>query len=185
MLPNTVVAYNANDLLKHISDYNIAGVEEVVVKRDRKNGGLGVHYFPSVEEVYNFATFANLEYPIVLQPFAKEFKDIRVIALGEEYSEAYERSNSANFRHNLHCGGQATPYEISEKMVKFCQQVMNRGKFPYAHIDLMQMDSGAIHLIEINLRGGLRGAQIDSNQYKEVINKIHHKLVDRAQAELS
>lgn len=185
MLPHTSVAYDTNSLLELISQYNLAGIKDVVLKRDRKNGGLGIHRFSSIEEVYNFAAFCNLEYPLVLQPFVEEFKDIRVILLGDHYTEAYERINQANFRHNLHCGGSASPYKMSEEMHQFCRKVMSRGRFPYAHIDLMQMSSGVIHLIEINLRGGLRGAKIDSRSYQETIDKLHKQLLTTEKVALS
>jgi ribosomal protein S6--L-glutamate ligase len=37
---------------------------------------------------------------------------------------------------------------------------MQRGKFPYAHIDLLAMNSGEYYLSEIALNGGTRGARI-------------------------
>jgi ribosomal protein S6--L-glutamate ligase len=37
---------------------------------------------------------------------------------------------------------------------------MKRGKFPYAHIDLLAMNSGKYYFSEIALNGGTRGAKI-------------------------
>lgn len=176
MLPHTRVAYDANGLLETISRYNSADITEVVVKRDRKNGGIGIHRFRTIEEVYNHAAFGSLEYPIVVQPLIEHFRDIRVIVLGT-YIEAYERVNHTNFRHNLHCGGSAASCELSEELLQFCRKVMERGKFPYAHIDLMQTPAGAIYLTEINLRGGLSGAKIRANRYREIINRLQAQLL--------
>jgi ribosomal protein S6--L-glutamate ligase len=37
---------------------------------------------------------------------------------------------------------------------------MQRGKFPFAHIDLMLTESGECYLSEIALNGGVKGARI-------------------------
>jgi ribosomal protein S6--L-glutamate ligase len=37
---------------------------------------------------------------------------------------------------------------------------MQRGKFPFAHIDLMLLESGECYLSEIALNGGVKGARI-------------------------
>jgi len=176
MLPNTLTVYDSNGLLKATSHYNKHGITEVVVKRDRKNGGIGIHRFKSVEDVYNQLSFGTLDCPVVLQPFIEKFKDIRVIWLGE-YIEAYERINSTNFRHNLHCGGSARQFELTEELLEFCKKVMRRGCFPYAHIDLMQTPSEEFYLTEVNLRGGLRGAKINGNTYQKLIDSLHTKLL--------
>lgn len=171
MVPETTVLYSPADLLTAISRYSEAGIGEVVVKRDRKNGGIGIHRFASIEEVHNLAAFGHLEFPVVVQPFVEKFRDIRVIILGQ-YHEAYERINSSNFRHNLHCGGRASPCILTDEQLAFCKAVMTYGRFPYAHLDLMVLDSGSIYLIEVNLRGGLRGAKIKGRRYLQLIEEI-------------
>jgi len=184
MLPGTCVLYSTNDLLAAISRYNVAGVGEIVVKRDRKNGGIGVHRFPGLEELHNFAVFGNLEFPLIVQPFIERFRDIRVIALGE-YWEAYERGNPDNFRHNLHCGGRAGPCELSADLRQFCSRVMERGRFPYAHLDLMELEPGCVYLTEINLRGGLRGAAIDARTYRALLDQLTAQLAEATVARLT
>jgi ribosomal protein S6--L-glutamate ligase len=37
---------------------------------------------------------------------------------------------------------------------------MERGKFPYAHIDLLATADGHTHLSEIALNGGMKGARM-------------------------
>ena len=34
------------------------------------------------------------------------------------------------------------------------------------------------YLAEINLRGGIRGARIDSDEYRERVDRIHREMVD-------
>ncbi|WP_136799669.1 MULTISPECIES: ATP-grasp domain-containing protein [Desulfosediminicola] len=180
MLPNTVAVYDANSLLEATSLFTSHSVTEVVLKRDRKNSGIGIHRFSNIEDVYNLATFCDIEFPFVIQPLARGFRDIRVILLGE-YTEAYERINNGNFRRNLHCGGSAAPVEITDEIRGFCRDVMERGDFPYAHIDLMlfdeELNGKTIYLTEINLRGGLRGARISTPDYQSLTRSVHDRLV--------
>lgn len=179
MLPNTLVVYDVNGLLEATSLYNQQQIGEVIVKQDKKNAGIGIHRFRNIEDVYNQAMFGTLSYPIVIQPFVSHFKDIRVVLLGD-YLEAYQRINPSNFRNNLHCGGSAKEYSMSDRLVQFCRNIMERGDFPYAHIDLMITPDNSIYLTEINLRGGLRGARIDSGSYTKRVKEIEESLANAA-----
>ncbi len=175
--PDSLAIYDAQTLLQVSSLYLQRGHHRVVLKHDRKNGGLGVHIFSSIEDLYNQVSVAAYPFPFIIQPFQSECRDIRVIIIGD-YCEAYERSNPYNFRQNLHCGGKAKPYSLSDRQMTFCLEVMARGAFPYAHLDLMLMPDDAIHLLEINLRGGLRGAKISGQEYQQRITAVHLKILE-------
>jgi ribosomal protein S6--L-glutamate ligase len=54
---------------------------------------------------------------------------------------------------------------------------MARGRFPYAHIDLMILEDNSFYLGEINLRGGIRGAKITPAQYRERQQVIHMAVI--------
>lgn len=177
MLPHTLAVYDTNCMLGATTLYRCHGIAELVVKQDRKNGGIGIHHFRDIEDVYNQAAFGCLPYPFVIQPFFSDFRDIRIIILGN-YLEGYERVNPANFRHNLHCGGTARIYEPDENVMQFCRRIMARGGFPYAHIDLMVAADGSLYLTEINLRGGLRGARIDPREYLQRLRGLHARLLE-------
>jgi ribosomal protein S6--L-glutamate ligase len=56
---------------------------------------------------------------------------------------------------------------------------MQRGSFPYGHIDLMVTPQGNSFLAEINLRGGIRGARITPEEYRARLDSCHQQLVDR------
>ncbi|WP_022852398.1 ATP-grasp domain-containing protein [Thermodesulfatator atlanticus] len=174
MLPGTRLIRDRHDLIRAVNEYGASGVKKVVLKQDRYNCGLGVHIFENIENVFNFATFGNLSFPFVLQPFMPNIADVRVIILGD-YLEAYMRKNPYNFRNNLFFGGEARPYQLSEEEYSFCQRVMERGKFPFAHIDLMITQEGRFYLSEINLRGGLKGACIKGKTYEQKVNALHEK----------
>lgn len=176
MLPGTLPIYDSHALLKATSYYRQQQHTRLVLKYDRKNAGLGVFIFNDIEELYNQVSGGSYSFPFVVQPFQEQSRDIRVIFLGE-YIEAYERINPHNFRKNLHCGGTSTPYALPEGQLLFCRQVMQRGRFDYAHIDLIIGPEGDHHLMEINLRGGLRGAKICSKSYKDKLDSLHEALL--------
>ena len=175
MLPDTLAVYDINALLLATSLYQRLHYSKVVLKRDRKNGGLGVHLFNSIEDLYNQVSGRDASFfPFIVQPFQQRFRDIRVIVL-DDYIESYERINPDNFRQNLHCGGKATPYLLNDRQQAFCREVMRRGAFSYAHIDLMLIDDEECRLTEINLRGGLHGARISGEDYRRKIEAIHER----------
>ncbi|WP_457755717.1 ATP-grasp domain-containing protein [Thermodesulfatator indicus] len=178
MLPHTRLIRDRHDLIKTANEYGSLGVKKVVLKQDRFNCGLGIHLFEHVEEVMNLASFGNLPYPFVLQPFAEEITDVRVIILGN-YLEAYSRKNPYNFRNNLFFGGEAKPYKLNDEELSFCKKVMKRGDFPYAHIDLMILPDGRFYLSEINLRGGLKGAQITAKDYEAKVEELHRNFLQK------
>ena len=172
MLPHTQVIFDQHDLLQAVNTYTSHGITKVVTKDDCKNGGMGIHLWQTIEDVFNQATLSVLPYPFVLQPFLIDGRDIRVLKFSG-YSESYTRFNPSNFRNNLHCGGESKPCALTDTQEQLCEDVMARGNFPYAHIDLMIAPDETTYLAEINLRGGLRGAQITSPQYTKMLDEIH------------
>ena len=176
MVEETTPIFNRHGLLQTISRFNQTGATKVVFKQDRKNGGLGIHLFESIESLYNQIILSAVHYPFVVQPFVKNTRDIRVIIIGD-YLEAYERHNAYNFRNNLHCGGNPDAFSLNGSALKLCRQVMKRGGFPYAHIDLLLTEDSNYKLMEINLRGGLRGAKMTGSEYEEKTSAIHEQAV--------
>lgn len=174
--PNSVAVFNQHGFMETISRFNQHGVDKVVLKLDRTNGGLGIHIFPEIESLYNHICCDNLQYPFVIQPHIQNARDIRVVIIGK-YIEAYERLNQHNFRNNLHCGGEAKTFNLTDAQVKFCENVMKRGAFPYAHLDLILKEDGSFYLLEVNLRGGLRGAKLTGKEYLNKTNTIHEELL--------
>ncbi len=172
MPPLSLAIFDHHQLLAAVNVYGHHKVSSVVTKDDRKNGGQGIHKWASVEDVFTQASLGVLPYPFVLQPFYPEAVDIRVIILGT-YQESYQRHNPDNFRNNLHCGGQGRAISLDADQQRLCEAVMTRGRFPYAHIDLLTTADGRSYLGEINLRGGLRGAQVKGAQYQELVNAMH------------
>ncbi len=174
MLPHTKTIFTQHDLLAAVNSYGRHHIENVITKDDRRNAGMGILRWQSVEDVFNQAILGTLPYPFVLQPYADKGRDIRIVALGD-YWESYWRTNPDNFRNNLHCGAASEPCQLTTEQRKICHDIMGRIKFPYAHIDLMLTPGGKNYLAEINLRGGIRGAKISPQKYKQHIDIIHKK----------
>jgi ribosomal protein S6--L-glutamate ligase len=156
----TRVATRRIELLETINLYNRERVGQVVTKCDHKHCGHGVRLFNDIETLYSMTGLDDKSYPLVVQPRLKNFIDIRVIAIGD-YIEAYTRENPYNFRSNMAMGGNSRPYAPTADQVEFCRRVMERGRFPYAHIDLMIFENGDVFLSEIALNGGMKGSKID------------------------
>ncbi|MDH3328900.1 MAG: hypothetical protein OEM01_06665 [Desulfobulbaceae bacterium] len=178
MVPGTEAVYSMHDMMRIVSVYGRNNFGKIVCKLDRANGGLGVLLYSSIEDVYSQAVLGSLRFPFVVQPYIEGCQDIRAVFLGE-YVEAYSRYNPDNFRHNLHCGGKSTPWKMNDSQVELCRNVMARADFPYANIDILITSAGESWLNEINLRGGLRGAQISQNDYLLAVEKIHAAFLER------
>jgi ribosomal protein S6--L-glutamate ligase len=183
MVTGTLPVYSMQDMLEAVTAYGRAAVTEVVCKLDRANGGLGILRFSSIEDVYSQAALHALTFPFVIQPFVSGCSDVRVVILGDTV-EAYRRYNPDNFRHNLHCGGESLPWELSGEQLDFCCQVMKRAGFPYGHVDLLILPDGTWCLSEINLRGGLRGACLSQQDYLKKVAEIQTAELAALQAEL-
>lgn len=182
MPPLTIAAYDIHAVVEAISIYQKNGVSQVVSKLDRRDAGLGIHLWSSIEDLYTQASLGILPFPFVIQPFFPDCRDIRVIII-DDYLEAYDRHNPHNFRNNLHGGGKSSATELTESQKTICRQVMERGIFPYGHIDLMVTAEAKTYLAEINLRGGIRGACITPADYQNRVNEIHRRWLQEESSE--
>lgn len=176
MLPHTYVINRRTDLMHAICDYNRFRIDTVVTKEDRLDCGYGIHRWDHVEAVYNHASSNPQMYPFVLQPFLDAYTDIRVVIAGD-HCEAYSRKNPNNFRMNLTAGGRSTPHTLGNDQLAFCREIMSRGNFPYAHIDLLLEKDGGMYLSEIALNGGLKGASIDRDALDAIKGEILENLL--------
>ena len=181
MLPHTAVIARRRDLMDAISSYGKQDIGPVITKQNHMHCGHGVRRWENIEILYNYLAFSESSYPFVLQPCIENYTDVRVISI-ETYFEAYARQSPCNFRSNISTGGTSRPFALAKDGKKLCREVMKRGKFPYAHIDLLVIDSGEYYLSEISLNGGTRGAKITQkalDQKKQavienLIENIHH-----------
>ncbi|WP_291321825.1 hypothetical protein [Desulfonatronospira sp.] len=176
MLPDTFVAYRSADICRNFSRYARHG--SIISKRDRKHLGMGVGRWSSLEELQKLDSLGALPFPLVIQPFLENARDFRVIII-DDHAEAYERSNPDNFRKNLAQQGTASPVDLSRDLYEFCMQVMQRGDFPYALLDILQSPGGELFLSEISLMGGLSGSRIGHEGYLNHKKKLQEKFLRR------
>ena len=175
MLPHTFVITRRVDLIDIINKYNKFGVASVVTKEDRLHCGYGIRKWDTIETVYSFMAFSESSYPFVIQPFLEKFTDVRIIIAGD-YVEAYIRHNPNNFRMNVSMGGKNYPYKMDTDLEAFCRAAMKKGKFPYAHMDILITDNGKYYLSEIALNGGIKGARISRKELDQKKQKVIENL---------
>jgi glutathione synthase/RimK-type ligase-like ATP-grasp enzyme len=160
MVPDTRVIDRRTVLMETINAYHRRGIKTVVTKQEHMHCGYGVRYWSDLEMLYNVTALDKNVYPFVIQPFVKDFLDVRVIVV-DDYIEVYGRQNKDNFRQNIAVGGRVIPFELNAATERFCKDIMARGRFPFAHIDLMMKNDKKCYLSEIALNGGIKGAVIN------------------------
>lgn len=179
MVPETRVIANRRDLITAMDDYSQKGIGRIITKRDRADCGLGINRWADCEDLFNHIAFnPDPAWPFVLQPFIPGATDIRVIWIGNHHREAYWRKNTAGFRNNLHFGGRSGAHKLTKRELTICRRAMDRGKFPYAHIDILKTGEGGLYLSEISLFGGTKGATIDSAQCARMKRIVEEEFLD-------
>ncbi|EFI35947.1 hypothetical protein Dthio_PD3389 [Desulfonatronospira thiodismutans ASO3-1] len=176
MLPDTFVAYRSIDLCRNQAAYTRYG--SVVSKRDRKHLGMGVGRWSSLEELQRLDSLGALPFPLVIQPFLEEARDFRVVII-DDHAEAYERINPYSYRKNLAQCGTASPVHMDSTLLAFCTNVMQRGDFPYALLDILQSPAGDLYLAEISLMGGLSGSSIGHEGFLQRKKLLQEKFCRR------
>jgi ribosomal protein S6--L-glutamate ligase len=177
MIPHTKVICRRKELMDAIGEYGKLNIGPVVTKQNHLHCGHGVRRWDTTEALYNYLAFAESSYPFILQPYVENYTDVRVIIVGD-YLESYVRQNPYNFRSNIAAGGKSFPFTLATEGKHLCRQVMKRGKFPYAHIDLFVMNDGAHYLCEIALNGGIRGAGIKRKELDQKKRKVLENLIN-------
>ncbi|MDI6688060.1 MAG: hypothetical protein QME06_07560 [Desulfobacterales bacterium] len=175
MLPHTCVIKRRIDLIESINQYNKNNIGAVITKQNHLHCGFGVRKWETVESLYSFTAMSETSYPFVMQPFLENYIDVRIIIVGD-YVEAYTRYNPNNFRMNIAAGGSSSPYNLDKEKEEFSRAVMKRGKFPFAHIDLMIADNNNYYLSEIALNGGIKGANINRQDLDQIKQDLLEKL---------
>ncbi len=175
MTPHTLVIARRAELMEAVGYCARYRIAAVVTKQEGMHCGHGIRRWESAETLYNTVAFSASVYPFVLQPFLADITDIRVIVVGD-YVEAYMRENNFNFRANLAAGGASRPLAMDAAAERLCREVMNRGRFPYAHIDLHLTSGGHFWLSEIALDGGIAAARIGRDELKRRKRQVLEQL---------
>jgi ribosomal protein S6--L-glutamate ligase len=178
MLPHTRVIPRRTDLIEALVAYNRQDIGPVVTKQDGMHCGHGIRRWETMETLYSVVALDQSAYPFVLQPFQEQFTDVRIIIV-EDYVEAYTRYNPYNFRVNITLGGSGSAYELNSQQEQFCRAIMQRGNFPYAHLDLMILENDVCCLSEIALNGGIKGARISRTELDRKKTAVLEKLASK------
>jgi ribosomal protein S6--L-glutamate ligase len=173
MLPSTFVAYGLPDLTAHAPRFPAR--QAVVSKRDQAHLGQGVSLWPSLEALHSLGALQGLPFPLVIQPFLDNARDLRVVVVGD-YVEAYERVNPHGFRKNIFQGGSSRHLHLGPQELDFCRRVMARGQFVYAILDVLVSPDGLPYLSEISLKGGLTGSRLGQTGFREQVKRLEEEI---------
>ena len=180
MLPHTFAITRRVDLVDVINQYDQYGIGPVVTKEDKMHCGHGVRKWDTTESLYSVMALSKSSYPFVVQPFLENFTDVRVIIVGD-CIKAYMRHNPYNFRMNISSGGKSYPFNLDSNKKKLCRDIMERGKFPYAHIDFQITESEKCYLSEIALNGGIKGTDVSRRELDQKKEELLECLADDIQ----
>ncbi|PTN05968.1 30S ribosomal protein S6--L-glutamate ligase [Mangrovibacterium marinum] len=169
-LPKTVFtnySRNVKDIVKSV------GGAPVVIKLLEGTQGLGVvlaeneNAAESVIEAFN-----GLKARVIIQEFVEEAKgsDIRVFVVDGVVVGAMKRqAKQGEFRSNLHRGGTASIYELSEEEENAALKAARVMGLGIAGVDMLQSKNGPL-ILEVNSSPGLEG--IEAATGKDIANSI-------------
>jgi len=75
-------------------------------------------------------------------------------------------------------GGHPNPPALTPAQQDFCRQVMARGRFPYAILDLLlDPRDGSPYLSEISFKGGLTGALLSQAEFHRRVAALEEDFI--------
>ncbi|WP_417213055.1 30S ribosomal protein S6--L-glutamate ligase [Bizionia sp.] len=158
-MPKTVFtnySRDAKEVLAHV------GGAPVIIKLLEGTQGLGVvlaetkNAAESVLEAFN-----GLEARVIVQEFIKEAKgaDLRALVVDGQVVGAMKRQGKeGEFRSNLHRGGSANIFKLSEDELRLAMESARALKLPVCGVDMLQSSRGPL-LLEVNSTPGLEGIE--------------------------
>ena len=171
MVPNTEVLFRRFHTQNVLRKYAEKNILKAVIKEDRSSMGMGAHPCRSLNELA-WMIIHMVKPPIVVQPTLENFREFRLVILGD-IIVAKEKINSDEvFWNNRIFGGVTKFITPSKQIVGFAKEMMHIGKFPWAYIDLFVTDDD-IFLSEISLSGSNAGLK------KYNLNKLKRKMIEK------
>ncbi|MFH1227231.1 MAG: RimK family alpha-L-glutamate ligase [Planctomycetota bacterium] len=161
-VPPTVMVRNAKDVDRAISQL---GGLPVIIKLLKGGQGAGVMLGikPSVIKSILRSVWAQ-DYDAMLQKYivdndAKCHSDIRVLVVGNKIIGAIRRyPKKGEFRANIHCGGKAENYELSNKYRLLALTAVESTGLDIAGVDLIESADGPM-ILEVNTSPGFEGLE--------------------------
>ncbi|TVR81259.1 MAG: RimK family alpha-L-glutamate ligase [Saprospirales bacterium] len=106
-------------------------------------------------------TFSQLREMVIAQEYIEESsgKDLRIIVVGDRVVAAMERkSNTGDFRSNLHLGGSASLIKISDEERDIAIKSVHLMGLKVAGVDMLRSHRGPL-VLEVNASPGLEGIE--------------------------
>ncbi len=159
-----------------------------VIKVASGTHGAGVLKAESKQAAINLLdAFYQLKEMVIVQEFVDESagRDIRIIVVGDKVVAAMERrSNSNDFRSNLHLGGSSTLVELSQKEREIAIEASRLMGLQVAGVDILRSKRGPL-VLEVNASPGLEGIEkttgIDIASH--IIKLIEGELIEQRKSE--
>ncbi len=158
-VPASVFGSMNDDFAQNVK---LLGGFPILIKAISSTHGEGIEIvrnMDEIEEASSFLTRNNRRY--ILQEFIQESKgeDIRVFVVGGKVVASMKRKATQNdFRSNLHLGGTAESFEVSEELknisVKACQAL----GLQIGGVDIIMSKRGPL-VLEVNASPGLEGIE--------------------------
>jgi len=171
IVPNTQVLFRRFHIQNILRKYAEKNILKAVVKEDRASMGMGVHPCWSLNELA-WIIIHVIKPPIVVQPMLENFREFRLVILGDTIVAKEKINSDEIFWNNRIFGGVAKLITPSKEIVEFGKKMMHIGKFPWAYIDLLVTDDD-IFLSEINLSGSNAGLK----EYN--LNNLKRKMIEK------
>ena len=157
-LPKTTLGYGPylKDFLKDFGD------GPVIIKVVEGTHGNGVILCENYRNALSTVeTLQGLQSRFVIQEYIAESKgsDIRVIVVGDQVVASMKRfSREGDFRSNLHQGGRAENYPLSEKEKKVAVAASKALNLDVCGVDILLSSRGPL-VLEVNSTPGLEGIE--------------------------
>ncbi|GGW55657.1 SSU ribosomal protein S6P modification protein [Winogradskyella epiphytica] len=181
-MPKTVFTNYSRDVEEVIEH---VGGTPVIIKLLEGTQGLGVvlaetkNAAESVLEAFN-----GLQARVIVQEYIKEAKgaDLRALVVDGQVVGAMKRQGKeGEFRSNLHRGGSATIFKLSEDELKLAMNAAKVLKLPVCGVDMLQSERGPL-LLEVNSTPGLEGIEgaTQKNIAKAIITFIERNKKEKS-----
>lgn len=167
-LPETLfapVVYDINDSsdTKFISEVETALNYPVVVKENKGSQGRQVYLATNRDELTELRK-KLLHIPHIYQRYVSDERgvDIRVYTVGGKAIAACKRKNTTSFKSNVHMGGTAVDFRLSDKLKAQAERIAEILQLDYGSIDFLT-ESGVF-------------AEANSNAYFTAIEKLGYNI---------
>lgn len=163
-MPKTAITNNSKNVEEIIKK---VGGTPCVIKLLEGTQGIGVVLAETKSAAESvLEAFHGLQVRVIVQEFITESKgaDIRVLVVDEKVVGAMKRQGKeGEFRSNLHRGGSATLFELSEDEEHTALKAAKCLNLGICGVDLLQSNSGPM-IMEVNSSPGLEGIERATKQ---------------------